>query len=79
VNQREITSDQYRFLDMLEPHLQNQWETVKLRILQLAHEGRSIRDICNILNQDYDKYRPYVSKVINEYRRMGVLTSTKTD
>lgn len=77
-SQREITNDQYRFLDMLEPHLQNQWETVKLRILQLAHEGRSIKDICNLLNQGYDSYRPYVSKAINEYRRMGV-TSIKTD
>jgi len=77
-SQTEITTQQYRFLDMLEPHLQNQWETVKLRILQLAHEGRSIKDICGIMNQDYETYRPYVSRVINEYRTIGVLGRSET-
>lgn len=68
-----ITEDEYRFLDMLGPHVRNPFEGVKLRILELAHQGRSIRDICSILNRDYEKYRPYVSKTIVEYRRRGVL------
>ena len=45
----------------------------KLKILELAHQGRSIRDICSMLDKEYDKYRPFVSKVIGEYRRRGVL------
>jgi len=68
-----ITENEYRFLDMLGPHIRNPFESVRLRILELAHQGRSIRDICSILNRDYEKYRPYVSKTIAEYRRRGVL------
>jgi hypothetical protein len=70
---RRITSAEYRYLDMLELYIRNPLESVKLRILELAHEGRSIHDICQILGQDYDKYRPFVSRTINEYRRKGVL------
>ena len=70
---RKITAAEYRYLDILEPYLRNPLESVKLTILELAHEGRSIRDICQILNQDYDKYRPFVSRTIYDYRRRGVL------
>jgi hypothetical protein len=73
---RRITRYEYRYLDMLEPYLANPNESVKLRILELTHEGRSIRDICQILNQDYEKYRPFVSRTIHEYRRRGVLPPT---
>lgn len=58
---RHITGDEYRFLNMLEGHISSPFEPVKLRILQLAHQGRSIRDICIILGQDPKTYRPYVS------------------
>ena len=71
---RKITAAEYRFLDMLEPYLRNPLESVKLRILELAHQGKTIRDICEILHQDYDKYRPFVSRTINEYRKRGVLS-----
>lgn len=71
---RKITAAEYRFLDMLEPYLKNPLESVKLRILELAHQGNSIRDICEILHQEYDKYRPFVSRTINEYRKRGVLS-----
>ncbi len=70
---KEITNQEYRFLDILEPHIRSPIERVKLTILDLAYQGRSIRDICLILNRDYDRYRSYVSRVINEYRRKGVL------
>jgi hypothetical protein len=72
-NHPRITEDEYRFLDMLEPHIRNPFESARLRILELAHEGRSIHDICNIMNQDQNTYRPFVSRTINEYRRKGVL------
>jgi hypothetical protein len=58
---------------MLEPYLRNPLESVKLKILELAHQGKSIREICEILSQEYEKYRPYVSRTISEYRRRGVL------
>jgi hypothetical protein len=74
-NHNKITEDECRFLDMLEHHIRNQFESVKLRIFELAHQGRSIRDICNIMKQNYDKYRPYASRTVNEYRRKGVLPS----
>ena len=70
---RRVTVAEYRFLDMLEPYLQNPEEGAKLGILQLAHQGKSIKDICLILNRDYDKYRPFVSKTISAYRQKGVL------
>jgi hypothetical protein len=70
---RRITKAEYRYLDMLEPHLQNPDESVKLTILQLAHQGRSIKDICLVLNKDYEKYRPFVSRTISEYRQKGLL------
>jgi hypothetical protein len=69
----KITEAEYRFIDMLEAHMRNPFESVKLRILELAHQGRSTRDICGILNQEYESYRPFVSRTINEYRRKGVL------
>jgi hypothetical protein len=70
---RKITHAEYRFLDMLEPYLRNPNESVKLKILELAHQGRSIHDICSMLDKEYESYRPFVSKVIREYRRRGVL------
>jgi len=70
-----ITEGEFRFLDMLEDHIRNPFEGVRLRILELAHQGRSIRDICNILDKDYETYRPFVSRTILEYRRKGVLSS----
>jgi hypothetical protein len=76
---REITSEEYRYLDVLEPYICSPFENVKLTILELARQGRSIRDICLILDQNYDTYRPFVSRVINEYRRKGVLTSAGID
>jgi hypothetical protein len=72
---KSITGDEYRYLDMLEQCLHNPLENTKLEILKLAHERRSMRDICLILDQNYETYRPYVSKVVNEYRRRGVLPS----
>ncbi|MGD0177841.1 MAG: hypothetical protein ABSC50_13560 [Candidatus Bathyarchaeia archaeon] len=71
---KKITHSVYRFLDMIEPYLRNPSENVKLKILELAHQGRSIRDICNILDKKYEKYRPFVSKVIWQYRKRGVLS-----
>jgi hypothetical protein len=71
---RKITRAEYRFLDMLEPYLRNPDEDMKLRILELAHQGRSIRDICQILNKDYETYRPFVSRTLGEYRRKGILS-----
>ncbi|MGA2971726.1 MAG: hypothetical protein ABSE39_03765 [Candidatus Bathyarchaeia archaeon] len=71
---RRITSAEYRILDMVEPRLRNPNETVKLTILELAHQGRSTRDICNILNQDYDSYRPFISRVIADYRQRGIMS-----
>ncbi|MEM3551030.1 MAG: hypothetical protein QXV01_08070 [Candidatus Bathyarchaeia archaeon] len=68
-----LTSEEYRYLDMLEPHIRNPFENVKLTILEFAFQGRSVKDICLLLNRDYDKYHPYVSRVLNEYRREGVL------
>lgn len=70
---RRITQAEYRFLDMLEPHLQNPEESVKLSILELAHQGRSIKEICLVLNKDYEKYRPFVSRTLAEYRQKGLL------
>jgi len=70
-----ITRSEYRYLNMLGDHIRSPFESVKLRILELAHQGRSIRDICNILNKDYEKYRPFVSRTISEYQRKGVLPS----
>ncbi len=70
---RKITRGEYRLLDMLEPQIRNPNESVKLRILELAHQGRSIQDICSILNESYETYRPFVSRVIADYTRRGVL------
>jgi hypothetical protein len=71
-----IAESEYRFLNMLEDHIRNPFESVKLRILELAHQGRSVSDICNILNKDHESYRPFVSRTISEYRRKGVLPPT---
>jgi hypothetical protein len=71
---RKINKGEYRFLDMSEPYLRNPEEDMKLNILRLGHEGRSIRDICRILNKDYETYRPFVSRTLSEYRRNGILS-----
>jgi len=53
-----ITEKEYGFLDMLENHIRSPFEIARLRILELAYQRRSIRDICNILNKDHEEYRP---------------------
>jgi hypothetical protein len=75
---RKMTKAEYRFLDMLEPYLRNPDEDVRLRILELAHQGRSIRDICQILDKDYETYRPFVSRTLSEYRQNGILPRPRT-
>jgi len=75
----KIMESEYAYLDKLEPYLRNPFESIKMKILELAHQGRSIRDICLILNQDYDKYRPFVSRTIREYRIQGVLPPRSQD
>ena len=70
---QKITEAEYRFLNMLEPYLQNPEESVKLTILQLASQGRSIQDICLVLNKEPKKCRPFVSRTISDYRRKRIL------
>lgn len=69
----EITSDEYRYFNSLEPYIHSPFEETKLKILEFAHKGKSIKEICEVLKHNYETFRPYVSKVINEYRRKGVL------
>jgi hypothetical protein len=75
---RRITEAEFRFLNMLEPYLQNSEESVKLTILRLASQARSIEDICLILNKNHKKYRPFVSRTLSEYRRRGILPWHRT-
>ncbi len=72
-NHRKITKDEYRLLDMLEPYLRNPDESVKLQNLELARQGRSINDICLMLDKNTKKYRSFVSRTLSEYRRKGIL------
>lgn len=74
---RKMTEAEYRYLDMLESYLRNPDESVKLEILELGHQGRSVKDICQILNKNPEKYRPFVSRTLSEYRRKGILPWTR--
>jgi hypothetical protein len=75
---RKITKAEYRFLDMLQPCLGNPDGNVKLNILELAHQQRSIKDICLILNKKPETYRPFVSRTLSEFRRRGLLPWRRT-
>jgi hypothetical protein len=75
---RKITKIEYRFLDMLEPYLRNPDRSVKLDILELAHQQRSIKDICLILDKKPETYRPFVSRTLSEFRGKGLLPWRRT-
>jgi len=72
-NHTKIGSDEYRYLNMLEPYIKSPFESIKLTILELTYQGRSVHDICLMLNRDYKKYHPFVERTIKEYRMKGVL------
>ena len=71
---RKVTVAEYKYLDMLEPYLRDPEGGVRTTILELTHQGRSKKDICQILNKDPETYRPFVSRVLSEYRKKGTLS-----
>ena len=74
LNERdEIVSDDLKPLRMLEPYLINPFTPNQHRIIQLARQGKSQKDICLILGRDPEEYRPYVSRVIRKAMERGVL------
>lgn len=70
---RKMTKAEFRYLDLLTPYLRNPAEAVKLRISQLHREGKTVKEICEILNQTYSKYKAFVYRTIAEYREKGIL------
>jgi hypothetical protein len=44
----------------------------KSRIVQFHLQGKNQRDICLLLNMDYETYRPFVSRVIREAKLRGI-------
>ncbi|MBS7631682.1 hypothetical protein KEJ47_08995 [Candidatus Bathyarchaeota archaeon] len=73
LDHKSIGEDEYSFLNVIEHYVRSPFEPSKTQIIQLADQGRSIKDICLIMNQDYKTFRPYVSRVLKEARLRGVL------
>jgi len=48
------------------------------RIVELYQQGRSQRDMCLLLDRDYDKYGPFVSRVLKVARMRGVILESCT-
>ena len=72
-NRTVITEDDISLLKMVEPYLINPSASNRHRIIRFYKEGRSSKDICLLLNQKPDKYKPYVLRVIREAKERGVV------
>jgi hypothetical protein len=70
---QSIGENEYRFLNVMESYVRSPFEPVRTQILELAHQGRSVRDICLMMNRNYDSFRPYICRVLKEARLRGVL------
>ena len=68
-----IGKSEYRFLDLLQPHICSPFESQKLRILMLHTQGYSLKEICEEMGKVYEKYQPFVSRTLNYYRLSGVI------
>lgn len=69
-----IVDDDLRLLKMFEPYLVNPSAPNRHRIIAFYKEGRSVKDICLLLNRSFDSYKSYVYKVLNRARERGVIT-----
>ena len=68
-----LCGDDMEVVRMARGYLVNPSCPNRSRIVALYQQGRSQRDICLLLNRDYEKYRPYVSKVLKKARMRGVI------
>lgn len=68
-----LCEDDMEVVRMAREYLVNPSCPNRSRIVALYQQGRSQRDICLLLNRDYEKYRPYVSKILKKARMRGVI------
>jgi len=68
-----LCEDDMEVVRLAREYLSNPLSPNRSRIVVLYQQGRSQRDICLLLNRDYNKYRPYVSKVLKAARLRGVV------
>lgn len=70
----KLCEDDMKVVRMVRKYLANPSSPNKSRIIELYQQGRSQRDICLLLDRDYEKYRPFVSRVLKVARMRGVIS-----
>jgi hypothetical protein len=73
LNEREVSEDDFKLLEMLENYLVDPLASNEPRIVAMRLEGKSVRDICAELGKDYESYKPYVHKVIKKAIVRGII------
>jgi len=68
-----LCDDDIEILRIARDYVSNPNAPNKGKIIQYWQQGRSIRDICLSLGREYEKYRPYVSKVLKDAQNEGVI------
>ena len=75
LNSREkMIEEDVFFIKSLMPYFSNPFAPNEFKIVRLAQEGRSQKDICLLLDKDVDGYQPYVSKVIKTAKERGLVS-----
>jgi hypothetical protein len=71
-DRNEICRDDIWLLRVTESYVPNPLRSNAVKIRELYQQGRSVRDICLILDKDPDSYKTTVSKVLSEAKMKGV-------
>jgi hypothetical protein len=68
-----LCEDDLDVVRMAREYVVNPLSLIKPRIVQLHEQGRDQRDICLLLNKNYESYRPHVSRVLKEAKMRGII------
>jgi hypothetical protein len=68
----EICRDDIWLLRVTESYVSNPFRSSAAKIRELHQQGRSVKDICLLLDKDPDSYKTTVSKVLSEAKMKGV-------
>lgn len=68
-----LCEDDLEVVRMAREYIANPLSLIKPRIVNLYQQGRTQRDICLLLNKDYESYRPHVSRVLQEAKVRGII------
>jgi hypothetical protein len=70
----EVCESDFFVVDMAKNYLINPLQPNKPRIIQMLRNNQTVSEICKALDKDYDGYKSYVYRCLNDAKAKGLLS-----